>query len=411
MQGSNGGALPGSLARGASRERSTLELDADQLAQREAIERHLASRLDAAGGWLSFYDYMREALYAPGLGYYSAGARKLGAAGDFVTAPELSDLFSATVAAQCAEVLQQCGGEVLEVGPGTGRLAAVLLRELGAGLRLQLLEVSADLRERQRDTIGQIAGAAALPRVRWIERLPERFTGVVFANELLDAFPVERFRMQRGGAVRLGVALQDGQRVWRPASGSDATDPAGASRFAAERDHTLAGLGESLPDGYASELGIDIAPWISAIAAPLVRGAVMLVDYGLPRAHYYHPQRIGGTLRCLYRHRAFDDPLLLPGLSDITAWVDFTRVAEAASAAQLEVAGFCTQAAFLLAGGIEARLQRLAGTPDAAHVARAHAVRRLLLPGEMGEAVKVMALTRDVPAPSGFALQDLRNRL
>ncbi len=407
MQASKSGARGSAPSRG----RFALELDAEQQAQRNAIERHLASVLDAAGGWLSFYDYMREALYAPGLGYYSAGARKLGAAGDFVTAPELSELFSETVAAQCAEVLQQCGGEVLEVGPGTGRLAAVLLRELGPGVKLQLLEVSADLRQRQRDTIGQIAGAAALERVRWIERLPERFTGVVFANELLDAFPVERFRMQRGVAVRLGLALQDGQRVWRAASGADATDPAGASRFAAERDHTLAALGEPLPDGYTSELGIDLAPWVEAIAAPLVRGVVMLVDYGLPRAHYYHPQRIDGTLRCLYRHRAFDDPLLLPGLSDITAWVDFTRVAEAASAAQLEVAGYCTQAAFLLAGGIEARLQRRAGVQDAAHVARAHAVRKLLLPGEMGEAVKVIALARDVQAPGGFALQDLRDRL
>jgi SAM-dependent MidA family methyltransferase len=384
--------------------------DAEGRRHSEAVTAHVAALIGARGGWIPFADYVREVLYAPGLGYYAAGAHKLGAGGDFTTAPEISDLFSATVAAQFAQVLAQTGGSVLEFGPGSGRLAAVALRELGRAGRLPeeylLLEVSADLRARQRATIARLAGEPALARVRWLERLPADFTGVVFANELLDALPFERFVVTARGLERLGVALQDGRFAWR-------TGPADA-RFSAERGRVPGCGGDAaaaLPEGYAGELGVAVAPWIRSVADSLRRGVLLLLDYGLPRGQYYHPQRMAGTLRCHYRHLAHDDPFSYPGLTDITAWVDFTRVAEAAVESRLEVAGFATQAAFLLAAGIEARVTEAGVATPAAEVERAHALRRLLLPGEMGEAVKAIALARDADPPSGFALQDLRGSL
>ena len=399
------------------------ELTPEQAAHLECVCAHLRERIAAAGGWLPFAEFMNQALYAPGLGYYAAGATKLGAAGDFVTAPEISDLFSEVVALQLIEGLRLAEGgstarrgaaSVLELGPGSGRLAAVALREMQRLDALPdaflLLEVSADLRERQRATIARIAGADALRRVRWLERLPEHLTGVIFANEVLDALPVERFVMRHGHAQRLGVVAAGGGFAWQPSAGT-ATDA--DPRFSLERDQVLTqALRQPLPEGYVGELGIGIAPLIRALGTALDCGVVMLVDYGLPRSPYYLPERVRGTLRCHFRHRAHDDPLLLPGLTDITSWVDFTRVAEAADDCGLAVAGFATQAAWLLAGGLEQRFAAVLQSGDVARVRRAHEARQLLLPGEMGEAVKVIALTRGVQAvPSGFRLQDLRDRL
>jgi SAM-dependent MidA family methyltransferase len=373
----------------------------------------LHARLEAAGDWLPFADYMRCALYEPGLGYYSAGAAKFGPAGDFVTAPEISGLFAEVFAGQFAAVLAGLGGgSVLELGPGTGRFAATALAAWPAHGPLPdeylLLEVSGDLRERQQRQVAVAAGAAA-PRARWLEALPPRFAGVVFANEVLDALPCERFVLRAGEPWRLGVGACGAGFAWseRRPDGSHAGDQAFVE---ATRELPLAGL----PDGYRGEFHPGLAAWIRALADGLQRGVVMLVDYGLPRSHYYHPQREAGTLRCHYRHLAHDDPFSYPGLTDITAWVDFTAVAEAAVAAGLDVAGFTTQAAFLLGAGIDARFAAAheAAASEAARVRLAHGARQLLLPGEMGEAIKVMVLARDceVPLP-GLLIQDLRDSL
>ena len=368
---------------------------------------------------------MEIALYEPGLGYYSAGSAKFGAAGDFVTAPEISDLFSRCVARQCAEVLATTGGEILELGAGTGRMAAAMLESLAAvGVlpeRYAILEVSADLAERQRARL-QSLPPALLERVVWLERLPETpVRGVVLANEVLDALPCQRFVIgSDGGVLELGVSLSP--------SGSAALDePTGAtegslatafSERARAPEGSLANavsrmLGElphALPAGYISELCLRVDPWVASVGELLERGMILLFDYGLPRSHYYHPQRVSGTLRCHFKQRAHDDPYINVGVQDITAWVDFTRVAEAALAAGLDVAGFCTQAAFLLATGIEALVAEAVGTVE--RTRRAGEARRLLMPGEMGESFKAMALTRDYDAPlCGFALQDLRHSL
>lgn len=385
-------------------------LSPEEEAHSRAVSALIRERVSVAGGWIPFDEFMDLALYAPGLGYYSAGSVKLGSRGDFVTAPEVSDLFSRCVARQCAQVLGD-GAEILELGAGTGRMAAVILQSLAADGRLParyaILEVSADLAERQRARLRTLP-TGIRERVVWLDRLPERpIEGAILANEVLDALPCRRFMLQGGVVRELGVALEeasDGDIAFIERDGPPAEELASAGAS------LLGELPESLPDGYASEICLRVAPWLAGVAACLGRGLMLLFDYGLPRAHYYHPQRTAGTLRCHFKQRVHDDPYINVGVQDITAWVDFTRVAEAAVACGLDVSGFCTQAAFLLGTGIE---RFLAEPTDAVEHARlAGEARRLLLPGEMGEAFKAVALTRECAAAlEGFALQDLRPSL
>ena len=382
-------------------------LDAAQAAHAARVRAALAAALAAHGGWLSFADYLRLVLYAPGLGYYSAGAQKFGAAGDFTTAPELSPLFGRCVARAIAPVLAATGGELLEFGAGSGRLAATLLvalQELGAlPRRYRILEVSGELRARQRATLAALPADLAAC-VEWLDALPAApLDGVILANEVADALPFECFAIRADGPMDRGVALDaHGAPGW-------AERPAGVA-LRAELARIEAELGAPLPEGLVSELCPQADGWIAALGAVLGHGVVLIVDYGVGRREYYHPARGEGTLRCHYRHRAHADPFLHLGLQDITAWVDFTRLAEAAVAAGLEVAGYCTQAAFLLASGIEADVQ--AASDVRARARLGGEARQLLLPGEMGETFKALALTRgwDAPVP-GFALQDLRRLL
>jgi SAM-dependent MidA family methyltransferase len=376
-------------------------LSADEDVHSRAAAARIREVLAAAGGWLSFARFMELALYAPGLGYYSAGSVKIGAGGDFVTAPEVSDLFSRCVARQCAEVLAKTGGEILELGAGTGRMAAAILDsldELGAlPERYAILEVSADLSDRQRTRLQRLRSDLR-DRVVWLDRLPDKpVRGVILANEVLDALPFQRFVMRAGRAREQGVALAGDRFVW-----SERSELAAVQFMIGE-------LPVPLPDGYTSEICSRIEPWIAGVGQCLEQGLILLFDYGLPRSHYYHPQRNDGTLRCHFKQRAHDDPFINIGVQDITAWVDFTRVAESALVADLDVAGFATQAAFLLGAGIES----LTHDPDTVIQARlAGEARRLLLPGEMGESFKVMALTRELSVPlPGFGLQDLRTSL
>ncbi len=382
-------------------------LTPEERAHSEALAALIRARIDSAGGWIPFDAFMELALYAPGLGYYSAGAVKLGAGGDFVTAPELSDLFSNCVAQQAAEILAVTGGSILEIGAGSGRMAAVILETLGTmgalPQRYEILEVSADLRARQQARISELP-AALRERVAWVDRLPRTpFAGVVLANEVLDAMPFERFVVRGSNVSALGVGVSAGGSFVELEGAAD-----GMLKNAV--DEVMSTLAQPLPDGYRSETCTRVAPWIAGAGARLERGAVLLFDYGLPRAHYYHPQRDGGTLRCHFKQRAHGDPLVNVGVQDITAWVDFTRVAEGADGARLEVAGFATQAAFLLGAGID---NLIAQAKDGVARARlASEARQLLMPGEMGEAFKAMALVRDFAAPMrGFAVQDLRHLL
>ena len=353
---------------------------------------------------------MRHALYAPGLGYYSAGSVKLGAGGDFVTAPEISDLFSRCVADQCGQVLAETGGQILELGAGTGRMAAVVLEALAELGRLPdryaILEVSADLAERQRARINALP-VALKERVVWLDRLPDTpIKGVILANEVLDALPFRRFALRQGRLVELGV----GVAAPGHAAAFAERDMAPSADLQSAWNDIARELPEAPPDGYRSEICLAVAPWIAGIGGSLDRGVLLLFDYGLPRSHYYHPQRVDGTLLCHFKQLAHSDPFVNLGVQDITAWVDFTGVAEAAVAAGLDVMGFLTQAAFLLATGIERLTAAL--TDIVERVQRAGEARRLLMPAEMGESFKVIALGKGYDAAlKGFSLQDLRRSL
>jgi SAM-dependent MidA family methyltransferase len=381
----------------------------DAAAEHSALARaHLMGQINAAGGWLSFERFMDLALYAPGLGYYSGGATKLGADGDFTTAPEISRLFGACVAMQCAEILsEQRLGCLLEIGAGSGRLAADILARLDMEGRLperySILEISADLRERQRAYLGKRL-PHLLARVHWLDQPPEQpFEGVILANEVLDALPVARFRWRDGTVDEMGVAISGGEFIWaaRPAT-------AAMTRICNE----LSACSGRWDEGYTSEYCPRMSPWVKSVAQSLARGAVLWFDYGLPRAQYYLPERRDGTLVCHYRHRMSGNPFAHIGLQDITAWVDFTRVAEASRDAGLTLAGFTTQAHFLAGLGIDREMQLAAQGDENLFARLANQARQLLLPGEMGERFKVMACLRTMDMPlSGFKLLDLRHTL
>ena len=372
------------------------------------MHEYLTRQITAADGWLSFERFMDAALYAPGLGYYSAGAHKLGIGGDFTTAPEVSRLFGACVARQCAEILRSLGsGSILEIGAGSGRLAADILVRLESLGQLPahywILEISADLRERQRCHF-----ARHLPhlqgRVHWLDRPPaESFDGLILANEVLDALPVTRFRWHRDWVEELGVVVEDGRLAWgaRP-----------ASLGVAETCRRLSKAGGAWDDGYVSEYCPRLIAWTHSVTQSLRAGAALWFDYGLPRSQYYLPERREGTLLCHFRHRAHDDLLLYPGLQDITAWVDYTLLAEASRMAGFTLSGFTTQSYFLAGLRVDHEMQTMAGN-DANQFARlANQARQLMLPGEMGERFKAMAWLRGLEVPlSGFALQDLRHTL
>jgi SAM-dependent MidA family methyltransferase len=343
---------------------------------------------------------MELALYAPGLGYYSAGSTKLGAAGDFMTAPELSPALARAFALTIQSELTALEADtVLELGAGTGALAAQLLEafaELGCDVRYAILERSADLRERQRQALVAYAG-----RVVWLDELPrERMSAVVVANEVLDALPVTRFMKTAHGARAIGV-------VNRPDGGFAWSDPRPDAALAVAVAELERALGAPLPEGYVSELCAPLPRWLHALASSLERGVLLFADYGLVRGDYYHEQRSGGTLICHYRHRAHGDPFVFPGLQDITAWVDFSACAQAARDAGFDVSGFTTQGHYML--------ESLAKRPEwvaelTASPREQSALKTLILPGEMGERFKVLLLRKGI---GGAALpgRDLRHRL
>ena len=368
------------------------------LAHSERLQALIAGEIAAAGGWLPFDHYMQLALYAPGLGYYTAGAHKLGDAatgGDFVTAPEISPLFGQALAAQVAQVLAQTRPCILEFGAGSGLLARDLLGALAqrgvTPSQYAIVEVSADLRERQR------ACLAAYPQVMWLDAPPHGFEGVVIANEVLDVMPVRLFVRTADGVNERGVVLRDGALAFADRPADDSLIAAVAS---IETD-----VG-ALPAGYGSEVSPVVEAWSTQLGDWLAHGVALLIDYGFSRREYYHPQRLMGTLMCHFRHHAHAEPLWLPGLNDITAHVDFSPVAEAAHRAGLDVLGYTTQAHFLINCGLLDLVQS-EHTPQ-----RAGQAQRLVSEAEMGELFKVLAVGRGVDVPLlGFSAGDRLGRL
>ncbi|MBX3700754.1 MAG: SAM-dependent methyltransferase [Dokdonella sp.] len=372
------------------------EPGADELAHSRQLAALIRNEI-AASGPLPFSRYMMLALYAPGLGYYSAGRTKFGAAGDFVTAPELGSLYARCIAHAVAASLRELGADAdfLELGGGSGAFAVAALGELqrrdALPRRYLLLEPSADLRARQHERIARELPAEIAARVHWLDRPPqETWQGVLFANEVIDALPSTRFAIHAGEVYEEHIDLAgDGlRRVDRPA---DAL-VAGAVR------HVERELGTALPDGYRSEILPQLPYWLQAVAAPLARGLALFVDYGYPRREFYLPERSDGTLVCHYRHHAHADPLHWPGLTDITAFVDFTALAEAGVGAGFDLVGYAPQGQFLLGSGL-LDLVAEAGDDPLEHLRRVAEVKRLTLPGEMGERFQAMAFARGLADP------------
>jgi SAM-dependent MidA family methyltransferase len=368
------------------------------------LSRRISAEIDAADGWISFARYMDLALHCPGLGYYGGGAHKFGTnaeGGDFVTAPELTPLFGKTLAAQVMQVLAASRQVVLEVGAGSGRLAADLLLALNEAGRLPdrylILELSGELRARQKKTIAA-AAPALLQHVSWLDSLPECFSGCVIGNELLDAMPVHALAWRTNGLMERGVTHRDGVFAW-------SERPAADFLVGAVRPIHVAAP-------YESEIGLTASSWVAEWGRRLEAGVVLLIDYGLSRHEYYHPGRNGGTLRCHYRHRAHDDLFWWPGLSDITAHVDFTAIAEAGHGSGLDVLGYTNQANFLINLGLGEHLASRREQDETSALRAAGAVQVLISPNEMGELFKVIALGRGMTEPLlGFARGDRTHTL
>ena len=381
--------------------------DADAQAHSARLNQLIAEEIHQAGGWIPFSRYMAQVLYAPGLGYYSAGSRKFGAAGDFVTAPEMTPLFGQALARQVAEIMAQSAPEIIEAGAGTGLLAADLLLALEAlgalPERYRIIDLSADLIERQRTTLAARA-PHLLNRVSWLETLPDRFSGVLIGNEVLDAMPAHLV-VWNDPIQERGVALNPAGDPSLPFIYADRP----LTDALAEKVALLVNFCKS-GTGYQSEISLANRAWIGELSRRLDRGALLLFDYGFPRHEYYHPQRAGGTLMCHYRHHAHGDPFYLPGLQDVTVHVDFTTIAEAAFDEGLSVSGYTAQSHFLLNCSL---LDLLALEADPVRRAReASAVHKLVSPAEMGELFKVIALGKEIAEPLlGFVQGDRTHTL
>jgi SAM-dependent MidA family methyltransferase len=374
----------------------------EALAHSARLRELILHDIEVQDGWIPFSRYMELALYAPGLGYYTAGAHKFGSAGDFVTAPEISPLFGRTLARQVAEIMQHSTPEVLELGAGSGRLACDMLLELERlqclPVRYAILEVSADLRQRQQALLQRHAAHLA-PRVHWLEELPPRINGAVIGNEVLDALPVHLMHWGEEEILERGVGSKGGNFEWRERR----TENARLLQIAQQIN---------MPPGSISEISLAARGLVASLCQHLERGALLLIDYGFGEREYYHPQRTQGTLMCHYRHRAHDDPFFLTGLQDITAHVDFTAVAEAAVDHGAQLLGYTSQAHFLLNSGITVLLQETSPANLREYLPLSMQVQKLTSPAEMGELFKVIALGKGIETTlSGFEHGDLSRHL
>ena len=375
----------------------------DLLALSASLEKRIAAAIGEKSGWISFADYMQQVLYTPLLGYYSGGLVKLGEAGDFTTAPEMTDLYGRTLAQAMIPLLKQTGANILEPGAGTGKLAFDILTALaGAGIRIEkyrILELSSELRQRQQETL------SGFDNVEWLTALPERFDGVVLANEVLDAMPVHLVKKKENGWHETGVSVHDNRLVF-------SEKPCG--KFLIDTIHKSIPDHENLPVGYLTEVHIHAHGFIKTLSEMLARStcaAAILIDYGFPAHEYYHPDRSAGTLMCHFRHRAHDDPFFLPGLQDVTAHVNFTDVAQTATDHGIDVICHASQSSFLLVSGLPDLLSNDSAELGSRRAAQLHAIQKLLSPAEMGELFKVIVLGHKIKPPAFMLDIDKSGRL
>jgi SAM-dependent MidA family methyltransferase len=383
----------------------------DAQAHSDAFSKVLKDFIREQHGAIPFSRFMELALYAPGMGYYSAGAHKFGADGDFITAPELGPVFAHCVARFAAKVFAQLSGDKVffEIGGGSGAFAEHCLQALHANHTLPdhywILEPSADLRERQMQRLQQTLPADVFARCAWLDGPPEHeWNGVLFANEVIDALPTSRFVIRSGEVFEEFVALDNQQQFMV------VDQPADAMLHAAVR-HVERDIEHPLAENYRSEILPQLPYWVQAVGGLLKNGSMLFIDYGYPRAEFYSNERSDGSLICYYRHRAHSNPFFLPGLQDITAFVDFTALAEAGIHAGFDLAGYCSQASFLMSNELHRAMQSVDANDAAATYARSQEIKRLTLPGEMGERFQAIAFQRGVDVREAFAVGDLRRRL
>jgi len=389
------------------------EPDSESKKRSQLLIQCIKTACDQADGRIRFSEFMNIALYQPGLGYYSGGLQKFGERGDFITAPEVSPLFGQCIAGQVAEIFQNMRASsderlcVIEFGAGSGVLAAdILLRleQLNAlPEKYLILELSAELQDRQKKTIEKKA-AHLSERVQWLQQLPDDVpNAVVIANEVLDAMPVECFRIKAEKTEALMVSVEDDEAVSHYVADGSFAEKISLIQTRSEIE---------LAEGYRSEFNPAIAGWLSALENRLSRAVILLIDYGYNAKEYYHPDRTEGTLMCYYRHKAHGDYLWWPGLQDITAFVNFTDVAYSAVDCGLDMVGYTTQAAFLLANGISELHAEQVTDEAQQQIKLSQQIKTLTLPSEMGDRFKVMALTKNYDdALKGFSMLDLSNRL
>ncbi len=379
------------------------DISPDLQALSASLERRIVTDIGEKSGWISFADYMQQILYTPVLGYYSGPLVKLGEAGDFTTAPEMTDLYGRTLAQAMIPLLRQTGGNILELGAGTGKLAFDILTALaGAGIQFEkyrILELSSELRQRQEKTL------SGFHNVEWLEVLPERFDGVVLANEVLDAMPVHLVKKKESGWYETGVSVRENRLVLAdiPCEGA-----------LVDIIHQNIPDDVNLPVGYLTEVHIHAHGFIKTLSEMLARStcaAAILIDYGFPTHEYYHPDRNNGTLMCHFRHRTHSDPFFLPGLQDVTAHVNFTEVAQTATDHGVDVIGYASQSSFLLASGLLDLLSNDSAESDNSRAGKLQAIQKLLSPAEMGELFKVIVLGHKIEPPAFMLDIDKSGRL
>lgn len=376
----------------------------EALALTNVLKKRIANRIELQNGWISFADYMSHVLYEPEFGYYIGDSLKLGQGGDFVTAPEMSSLYGRALANAVVPLLEQTGRRILEIGAGTGRLAQDVLDGLSgydiSAVRYEILEISPDLRERQRSAL------AGYPQVNWLNTLPECFEGVLIANEVLDAMPVQLVVKRKSGWYEVGVGCENGTFVFNERPVSDALAAAIALQIQ---------YGEALPEGYVTEIHTHACAFVHSLSDMLVAGkagAAILLDYGFPGHEYYHPERSTGTLMCHYRHHAHADPFFMPGLQDITVHIDFSTIAKVAEKQGLDVLCYTNQVNFLIGVGLMDLVQDFSNQLDSKQISsHMHAVQKFLSPTEMGELFKVIVLGHNIIPPAFMTDVDKSGRL
>lgn len=385
------------------------------LAHSQKLVTVIRDEIESAGGWISFARFMELALYQPGLGYYNGGSTKLGASGDFVTAPEISTLYGCALARQVRQTFEQNDdGNILEFGAGSGKLALDLLLELELldclPRSYKILEVSAQLRERQQTLFSQKI-PHLMPCITWLDRMPDQFSGIILANEVVDAMPVHLIEWQGDTQFEKGVLWQ-GKDPWSPFAWQNRPIENEALKTIATRLAVQINPEKDPAFTYVSEINLAARHFIRSLSDMLQRGVIILIDYGFGGREYYHPQRNQGTLMCHYRHRAHSDPFYLPGLQDITSHVDFSALSEAAEETHLQLLGYSTQAHFLLNSGITEILARTPPEDVQNYLPLANQLQKLVSPSEMGEMFKVMAFGKNIQQPLlGFVGGDKRRML